>query len=100
MALAIRSASAKKLHLKSDNHGKNGEEVNTLACAVHEVKLAAVVIHNLWDDGIAPQPVYGQGKLFGKAEVGITEGGVRFISCNLLYGLLLRLLTCQYIRDG
>ena len=55
-----------------------------------------MVIHDLGDDWIAPQPVDGQGKLLGKAEVGVDGGEVQLIACNLLCGCLRRWLFVSW----
>lgn len=61
------------------NNGRNRGRLNVLVCIVHDIKLVTTVIHDLWDYRVAPQPVDGQGKLFGKAKVGINRGGVQFV---------------------
>jgi len=70
---------------------------DVLACAVHEVKLATVVIHDLGDYWVTPQAIYGQGKVVGKAEVRIDGGEVQLIACNLLCGYLWRWQFCQLV---
>jgi len=71
---------------------------NTLARVVHEVKLAAVAIHDLGDRWVAPQLVDGQGEWLGKAEVGIDGGEVQFVGCNLFCSYLWYCLMCQWVR--
>jgi len=71
-------------------------EPDVLACAVHEVKLATVVIHDLGDYRVAPQLVDGQGELLRQAEVRVNGGDVQPIVCNLLCGCLWCWLPCQW----
>lgn len=70
------------------NHEIREKKPNELACAVHEVKLATMVIHDLGDYWVAPQPVDRQGKLLGKAKVGIDGKQVQLTARNLRCGCL------------
>ena len=45
---------------------------DVLACAIHKVKLATVVIHDLGNRWVAPQLVDRQGKLLRKVEIGFS----------------------------
>ena len=86
--LPIRTASVKKLHYEVTIMRRAEREPDVLACAVHEVKLATVVIHNLRDRWVVPQPVDRRGELLRKTEAGIDGGEVQLIGCDLLCGHL------------
>ena len=70
---------------------------DVLACAVHEIKLATMVIHDLGNYWVAPQPIDRQGKLLGNAEVGIDGGEVQLIARKLLRGCLWHWQFCQVV---
>jgi len=65
----------RKLYHGVSHENSRGRKQDTLACIVHEVKLAPVAIHDLADCWVTPQLADGQGELLGKAEVG-TDGEV------------------------